>query len=309
MGFHLKGHFTGGATKDSTGEGTYELTWISPDQWRMDLTLARFSLTKIANPKGVYQLTPDMYEPMAAAEVERDLFPYLLRPGKDATLQHVTLRSGPAVRVGHGTMQGGTINLPESAWYFTSPGNQPFLHTRKDEVVTYTRMGTLHGQLALLDFTHQLGNDKLIVFHTDQLTSNPTPDAALFVVPEDAQLVKPALTATRAEGEPGVTDPAPGEVHVSSGLIASKKIAGQPPVYPEYAKINKIQGHVVIYMVIDKQGVPHDMHVVSSPDSSLSQAALESVATFRYSPTMLSGKATLVGSTVDVNFTFDNGRR
>ncbi len=75
------------------------------------------------------------------------------------------------------------------------------------------------------------------------------------------------------------------------------------PVYPPAAKAAGIQGTVQIEAVILKDGTPGELTIVSSPNDQLSEASLEAVRQWRYSPTLLNGQAVEVVTRVVINFT------
>ena len=63
--FQLKGHFTASGAKESTGSGTYEETWLSPEKWRIEISLGPYHCVRVHKSDATYQLTPDSYEPAA----------------------------------------------------------------------------------------------------------------------------------------------------------------------------------------------------------------------------------------------------
>jgi TonB family protein len=86
---------------------------------------------------------------------------------------------------------------------------------------------------------------------------------------------------------------------VSAANIISKKA----PVYPESAKIARMQGAVEVECVISEEGVPLETRVISSPGDDLSEATLEAVRQWRYKPTLLNGEPVEVVTDITVNFT------
>ena len=73
------------------------------------------------------------------------------------------------------------------------------------------------------------------------------------------------------------------------------------PIYPQLAKVAKVQGTVVIDAVIDERGNVVEAHVVSGP-GLLIPAALQAITSWKYQPTILDGEAISVRMHVDVNF-------
>jgi TonB family protein len=74
------------------------------------------------------------------------------------------------------------------------------------------------------------------------------------------------------------------------------------PIYPESARAMGIRGTVVIAAIIDKDGKIKDAKIVSSPEASLSAAALDAVRQWRYEPTVGGGQAYEVNTTITLNF-------
>jgi TonB family protein len=109
------------------------------------------------------------------------------------------------------------------------------------------------------------------------------PDDATFTVPPEATTQPPV-------------------VKISGGLMPGLLVKQVNPSYPEEAKRRHIQGQVVLAAIITKDGRIDDLEVISSPDMSLSQAALESVKQWRYKPYLLNGQPTDVETTFVVNF-------
>ena len=75
------------------------------------------------------------------------------------------------------------------------------------------------------------------------------------------------------------------------------------PVYPKAAKAARIQGSVLLEMVVSKEGEPLDIRVVSSPNDDLTQSAMEAVRQWRYKPVLLNGNPVEVVTDVVVNYT------
>ena len=72
------------------------------------------------------------------------------------------------------------------------------------------------------------------------------------------------------------------------------------------AKIDRIQGLVVLQATISKQGTIETLHPVSGPPM-LYQSAINAVRQWRYKPYILNGEAAEVETTIQVNFTLNGG--
>jgi TonB family protein len=73
------------------------------------------------------------------------------------------------------------------------------------------------------------------------------------------------------------------------------------PTYPFIAKMNKVQGIVIIEAIIGASGMVEEARVIRSTPL-LDEAALEAVRAWQYMPTLLNGRPTPVIMTVTVQF-------
>ena len=95
----------------------------------------------------------------------------------------------------------------------------------------------------------------------------------------------------------------PQRVRVGGNVQATKLTYRVPPVYPEHAKQNGIQGVVVLQGVIGTSGSLLSLEVMSkSVDPELAQAARDAVSQWRYEPTLLNGQPVEVITSITVNF-------
>lgn len=131
----------------------------------------------------------------------------------------------------------------------------------------------------------------LIAYRFSGPSSFPTPKNALFNV----VAMKPA------EGVPAEPPP----LQIGSYELEEMLLKRVEPQYPELAKITHIQGDVVIFVQVDKQG-----HVASLSGISghpiLVQAAIEAAKQWNYKPFAVRGEAVTVESTVRMQFRMDD---
>ena len=74
------------------------------------------------------------------------------------------------------------------------------------------------------------------------------------------------------------------------------------PAYPQEAKSKKVEGNVVVRLIIDKEGSVKKADVRSG-DPLLAQAALDAVRQWRYKPATLGGAPCESATEVTINFT------
>ena len=94
----------------------------------------------------------------------------------------------------------------------------------------------------------------------------------------------------------------PQRVRVSQGVMASFVITKVPPNYPADAKQARIQGTVLMTVIIDKEGNVSNIQLVSG-HPILAPAAVDAVKQWKYRPYLLNGAPVEVETQVQVNFT------
>jgi protein TonB len=88
---------------------------------------------------------------------------------------------------------------------------------------------------------------------------------------------------------------------VSEGVQAARLMWKESPPYPPLARINRVQGSVVLTAVIGPEGGVEELRVLSG-HPLLIQAAMEAVKKWHYRPTLLNGEPVRVETTIVVNF-------
>jgi TonB family protein len=94
----------------------------------------------------------------------------------------------------------------------------------------------------------------------------------------------------------------PDTVRVGGDIKEPKKIKHVAPVYPDLAQASKVQGVVILEVLVDQNGAVADARVLRSV-ALLDQAAVDAVMQWRFTPTLLNGNPVSVVMTVTVNFT------
>ena len=101
----------------------------------------------------------------------------------------------------------------------------------------------------------------------------------------------------------GYEEPAPprGPVRVSGDVLMQKLIDRVDPQYPAIARSARVQGVVVLEVVVDVDGTVRSTRVMSG-HPLLTQAAIEAVRQWGFEPTYTNGEPVEVIGTVTVNF-------
>jgi periplasmic protein TonB len=90
----------------------------------------------------------------------------------------------------------------------------------------------------------------------------------------------------------------PREPGIAVPRIASK----QDPVYDEASRRARIEGTVVLYIVIDSNGVPSEIDVFRHLSPGLDASAIEAVRHWRFTPATKNNQPIALGSMIEVNF-------
>ena len=104
------------------------------------------------------------------------------------------------------------------------------------------------------------------------------------------------LTAIAATSEPGK------KAYMSGGVAAGIRVKFVQPVYPIKAKMNHKAGAVLLHAIINKDGSIGDLIPIAVSDPMFTDAAVDAVRQWKYSPYLLNGQPTEVDTTITVNF-------
>ncbi|MBI2222958.1 MAG: energy transducer TonB [Acidobacteria bacterium] len=95
--------------------------------------------------------------------------------------------------------------------------------------------------------------------------------------------------------------PRPWREAVRAGIPSPRKTRHVDPLYPEAARQARIEGVVILEILIDEGGRVQDARVLRSV-ALLDEAALDAVKQWRFSPSILDDQPVKVVLTVEVNF-------
>jgi len=91
-------------------------------------------------------------------------------------------------------------------------------------------------------------------------------------------------------------------VRVSEGVMEGLVVKKVPPAYPADAKNAKIQGTVVLQIIVNKAGEVENVQLVSG-HPMLAPSAIDAVKQWKYKPYLLNGEAVTVETRVQVHYT------
>jgi len=114
-------------------------------------------------------------------------------------------------------------------------------------------------------------------------------------------LVACLLVLSWAEGSLGAYSTAQETTRQRGKVTPAKLIAKVDPKYPDEARRQRVSGTVKLHAIIRKDGTVAELKVISG-DSLLTQAAIDAVQQWRYSPTLLEDKPIEVDTIIEVAF-------
>jgi len=89
---------------------------------------------------------------------------------------------------------------------------------------------------------------------------------------------------------------------LGNGVTAPKPVYTPDPEYSERARKKKINGTVVVAMIVTPEGRVRDVKIAKSLDEGLNKQALAAVSTWKFEPATKDGKPVAVHLNVDVSF-------
>jgi periplasmic protein TonB len=108
------------------------------------------------------------------------------------------------------------------------------------------------------------------------------------------------------QGDASAQAQQPKRVRVSQSVSKGLWIKKENPKYPEKAREQRIQGLVVLQVIVSPEGSITGLTLVSG-DPLLTPAAIKAVKKWKYKPYLLNGQPVEVETTVQVNFTLSGG--
>jgi periplasmic protein TonB len=93
-----------------------------------------------------------------------------------------------------------------------------------------------------------------------------------------------------------------GLYRVGGGVSAPRPIYAPDPEYSEEARKAKVQGVVVLWLVVMPDGRAHDIRVVRTVGLGLEEKAIEAVRAWRFDPARKDGQPVAVQISVEVSF-------
>lgn len=130
------------------------------------------------------------------------------------------------------------------------------------------------------------------------LADNPPADGVVGDIPGGIPPGEEGGIVSNVPAEPD----RPRRVRVSQGVMAGLLVSKAAPDYPADAKQARIQGTVVMRVIVDKEGNVANIQLISG-HPILALAAIDAVKLWKYRPYLLNGMPVEIETQVQVNFT------
>lgn len=115
-----------------------------------------------------------------------------------------------------------------------------------------------------------------------------------------ASLVNPPLAGYAPAVQPGASTLV--AQRVTQGMTPPKVLSKNDPSYTEEARTAKIQGNVILSLIVDSQGVARSFQIVRPLGYGLDEKAIEAVQHWKFQPGMKDGSAVATYATIEVTF-------
>jgi TonB family protein len=110
-----------------------------------------------------------------------------------------------------------------------------------------------------------------------------------------------AAAIRKANAKPAPALPA--DVYrVGKGVSAPVSLHRREPEYDDEARVARLQGTVVVLVVIGTDGLAHDAHILRGLGLGLDENAVEAISRWQFKPGEKDGQPVKVAATIEVNF-------
>jgi TonB family protein len=114
-----------------------------------------------------------------------------------------------------------------------------------------------------------------------------------------------SITCITVNASPQAPSPKPDAENVyrvGGGVTAPRVLSRADPEYSEEARAAKINGTVLLQVVVGKDGIAHHINVLKGLDGGLDIKAVEAVQKWKFEPGTLNGEPVDVRAQIEINF-------
>jgi TonB family protein len=181
----------------------------------------------------------------------------------------------------------------------------PMAAPKRQSLPEVPRAAIMHPQIIRID------QPKLAMAPSEQVKmpdSSPLPALGSAPAPQIALAAQPRASGGGLGGGlgsghgAGIGSGYGGLMSVGGGVSAPQVLHSAEPEFTEDARRANFQGNVSIRLIVDSQGVPQDISLLSHLGMGLDEKAVEAVRQYRFRPAMFQGHPVSVQIVIDVAF-------
>jgi TonB family protein len=290
--FHIRVRVTEPENPDSPYQGTIEEWWLSPDQWRRELTA-----------KGGMRQTIVVVRGKKTEQDEGDYFPHWLQ-------EFVTAIVDPVPDADHWSASGAVIEqivMPNGEKSDACARAKSKIGDGDNAVDAFSnvcfdgegRLGSVGSPGYFMEFHDYRKFDKKQIAHT--LANDPEPGTRLVgsvtVLEDEAKATAPSFTPLQPDEERFRS------VQVGSAVMRTLT-ADEPPIIWPPVRSGNIKGKLAMYISVDRTGQVREAWPLNSDNAGLEDPAREQVRKWKFKAAVdQSGKAVQVKG--GLGFTFE----
>lgn len=276
-------------------KGTIEAWWVSDQLHKVSYTFPSYSGTELHNQDGAFHSKDQTFQP----SVLLDLLHQFVHPmnlddlgSVKPDLRKETISNVPleCIMLDEPLKTVAYPPLGLFPTYCFDVGKDSLRITTELGSITFVRnrTGRFQNKQVPVDLGGRTNSTTVVTAHLRSLGGMKLSDLDFVPAPE-----MEATNSTR--------------VQISGGVMAGTILNKTRPIYPQNAKVNRVQGSVVLHAIIGRDGHIQSLHVLSTPDPELAMASVAAVRKWTYKPYLLNGLPTEVDTTITVDFSFGPG--
>lgn len=303
--FHLHAIFHASGNVEVTGDGTYDLVWLSPIRWREEISLGAYHYVATQDGDLGYRDPIASYLPLRAVQVMGGLLESPALPGTGATENADIPPPAWQWALTDTDVPTGSIGLRRDYPSSPSPTGLSKLFNKKQQPI-----GARNAALVIDPSTGHVTRDgnwsysNFVPFHDKQVARDgvmqATTDSPDSVASFQITILEDAGPRPDADF---VLSNAPGFQVFRPHVDTIPKVTHSvDPKFSKFGRKNRIEGSCLLSMLVDPQGRIHDLHVVKSLEPSMDANAMDAVRQYKFDPATRDGQPINFPLTIEIDF-------
>jgi TonB family protein len=289
LNFHARIDVAFKGSKVATGD--YTKLWVSPAQWREEISLANFHRIRVGQANGYWQKRDLDYQPEAIFQIDRLLnLKSVLELSANETVGKASTQN-----------EGGTVLTCMEVNRGEKPVRKLCFDQAQGVLVSVTYLTLPHSLAPEFDRVEYSEfapwKEKLFPNHIRALSGRR-------VVADVTALKLADLTSVDAPSFDPLKN-ADFWPRCGDDLQKAKPVSHVSPEYPHAARVNHVQGRVIFFAVVELDGSLSRITVIHPAAGELENAALQAVRQWRYTPASCAGAPVRFETSISVEFWLD----